>query len=132
MMTGMHTRMRVLPLATISALAAASCILPGCGRVPSAASQSNSVTDPRNLPTLVRTIYLPGVEGRIDHMAYDPESKRLFIAALGNGSLEVVDVEKGAPVKSIGGLKEPQSVVFVPASNHVVVSNGGDGTVRAF
>jgi len=65
-------------------------------------------------------------------MAYDPVSKRLFIAALGNGSLEVVDVEKGERIKSVGGLKEPQGVVYVPASKQVVVASGGDGTVRAF
>jgi hypothetical protein len=31
---------------------------------------------------MVQTIPLPNVEGRIDHMAVDPNGQRLFIAAL--------------------------------------------------
>jgi DNA-binding beta-propeller fold protein YncE len=62
----------------------------------------------------------------------DGDGGRLFIAALGNDSLEVVDTRKGERVKSVGGLKEPQGVAFVPASNLVLVACGGDGSVRAF
>src|SRR5213078_886635 len=35
------------------------------------------------------------VERRIDHFALDPAGKRLFVAALGNGTLEVLDVDAG-------------------------------------
>ena len=34
---------------------------------------------------LVQTIPLPGVRGRLDHMAVDLEKKRLFVAAVGTG-----------------------------------------------
>src|SRR4051794_3789302 len=68
-----------------------------------------------------RTIALPGVEGRIDHMACDPAAERLYIAALGNGSLEVVDLAKGERIKSVKGLKEPQGVAFVAAQKTVAV-----------
>src|SRR5262245_30583651 len=46
------------------------------------------------LPTLqlVQTIPLPGVERRIDHLAVDVPGQRLFVAALGNNTLEVVDL----------------------------------------
>ena len=40
----------------------------------------------------VDTIPLPGVEGRIDHMALDIAGQRLFVAALGNNTVEVVDL----------------------------------------
>ena len=83
-------------------------------------------------PTLKRSIPLPGVDGRIDHFAYDPATQRLFVAALENGSLEVIDLDKGERVKSVAGLKEPQGAVFVPGTKQVVVACGGDGTVRAF
>lgn len=86
-------------------------------------------------PVLKRSIPLPGVRGRIDHVAYDPVTRRLFVAALENGSLEVIDVEKGERVKSVSGLKEPQGVVFVPGNkdgSRVVVACGGDGTVRSY
>jgi DNA-binding beta-propeller fold protein YncE len=102
-----------------------------CGSRPGG-SQPGTRLDPSRVPSLARTINLPGVEGRIDHLAYDPAGKRLYIAALGNGSLEAVDVEKGERVRSVGGLSEPQGVVFVPATRQVVVASGGDGTVRAF
>ena len=41
---------------------------------------------------LVQTIPMPGVEGRIDHLAVDLKGQRLFVAALGNNTVEVVDL----------------------------------------
>jgi hypothetical protein len=41
---------------------------------------------------LVQTIRPEGVEGRIDHMTIDVAGQRLFIAALSNNSVEVVDL----------------------------------------
>lgn len=83
-------------------------------------------------PVLGRSIEMPGVSGRIDHLAYDPKTERLYVAALGNGSLEAIDLTRGERIKSVGGLREPQGVVFVPSMRRVVVACGGDGTVRAF
>lgn len=80
----------------------------------------------------VRTIPLNGVSGRIDHFAFDPNTKRLFVAALGNGSVEAIDLDKGERIKSVKGLEEPQGIVYVPSTKQVVVACGGDGTIRAF
>ena len=44
---------------------------------------------------MVRAIELPRVEGRIDHLALDPTGEQLFVAALGNNTVEVVDVRNG-------------------------------------
>ena len=44
---------------------------------------------------LVQTIPMPNVKGRIDHMDVDVKGKRLFVAGLENGSLEVVDLGAG-------------------------------------
>jgi DNA-binding beta-propeller fold protein YncE len=79
---------------------------------------------------LVATIALKGVTGRIDHMALDAKRKRLAVVALGNGSVEIVDLAKGEPEKSIAGLDEPQGVAYVAESDKYVVACGGDGTVR--
>ena len=38
--------------------------------------------------------------------------QRLFVAALGNHSVEVVDLMSGKPIRSLGELGKPQSVVF--------------------
>ena len=37
-------------------------------------------------------IDMPDVAGRIDHLAYDVVGRRLFVAELGNDSIDVVDV----------------------------------------
>ncbi len=78
------------------------------------------------------TIPLPGVQGRIDHLAIDQEGQRLFVAALGNDSVEIVDLRRGTRVKSISGLKEPQGVFYDGEHRTLYVSNGGDGNVRIF
>lgn len=78
----------------------------------------------------VATIPLPGVNGRIDHMAVDTARKRLFVAALGNGSLEVVDLEKGAVTKSINRLREPQGVAYAAGVDKLFVACGGDGSCK--
>src|SRR5437764_11453564 len=81
---------------------------------------------------LVQTIPLPHVEGRIDHMAVDLQGQRLFVAALGNNTLEVLDLKAGTRLHSITGLHEPQGVVFIPESNIIIVTNGKTGTCDIF
>ena len=46
-------------------------------------------------PQLVQTIPLDGVEGRIDHMSMDVKGGRLFVAALGNNTVQIVDFSEG-------------------------------------
>jgi DNA-binding beta-propeller fold protein YncE len=82
--------------------------------------------------TLTRTIPLPNVGGRIDHLAIDPEGHWLFVAALGNNTVEVVDLQAGKVVRSIAGFSEPQGVCYVREFNRLYVANGGDGAVRVF
>lgn len=77
-------------------------------------------------------IALPGVAGRIDHMAYDIAGKRLFIAELGNNSVDVVDVAAGRAVHRIDGLHDPQGIAYSPGLDRIYVANGADGTVQAF
>ncbi len=82
--------------------------------------------------TLVRTIPLPGIEGRIDHMSLDPTGARLFVAALGNNTVEIVDLKAGKVTRSISGLSEPQGILYLPEFNRLYVANGGDGALRIF
>jgi DNA-binding beta-propeller fold protein YncE len=71
---------------------------------------------------------MPGVEGRIDHLAVDPTGQRLFVAALGNNTVEVLDVDKGVHVKSLAGFREPQGIALAADANVVAVANGqGEG-----
>ena len=79
---------------------------------------------------LVRTIELPAVEGRIDHLSVDLEQNRLFIAALGNNSVEVVDLSSGLLSKSITGFHEPQGIQFLSEQKAIVVANGEAGNLQ--
>src|SRR5512140_1881128 len=72
---------------------------------------------------LTRTIPLPGVSGRFDHFAIDVEGRRLFVAALGNNTLEVIDLAAGRRVQSIAGMSKPTGVLFLPQANQVLVAN---------
>src|SRR5215470_13704686 len=80
----------------------------------------------------VQTTPLPDVEGRIDHMGVDVQTQRLFVAALGNNTVEVLDLRAGKRLTSITGLREPQGVFFVTKGNKLFVANGDDGTCRVF
>jgi hypothetical protein len=81
---------------------------------------------------LERTIGLPDVQGRIDHMAIDLAGERLFVAALGNNTLEVIDLRAGKRIRSITGLNEPQGVIYLPGFQRLFVTNGGDGSCKVF
>src|SRR5271157_2749458 len=81
---------------------------------------------------LEKEIPLPNVEGRIDHLSVDLEGQRVIVAALGNDTVEVVDIRRGERVAAIKGLKEPQGVLYVPDNHSLYVANGADGTVRSF
>ena len=71
---------------------------------------------------LTQTIPLPNVEGRIDHLAIDLAGRRLFLCALGNNTVEVIDLEKGSRLRSVTGLGAPQGVAYVPEPSRVFVA----------
>jgi hypothetical protein len=81
---------------------------------------------------LEKTIPLPGVEGRFDHLAIDTAHKHLFVSALGNNTLEVVDVGAGTRVTSLQGMHEPQGCGFASDFHKLYVANGKDGKLRIF
>ena len=81
---------------------------------------------------LKQTISLPGVEGRIDHFAFDPIGERLFVCALGNNTVEVLDLQKGERVHSITGLGAPQGVGYVPSLNRLFVANDKGGICKIY
>jgi hypothetical protein len=81
---------------------------------------------------LEQTIPLPDVGGRIDHFAFDPKRQRLFVAALGAGSVEAVDLTAGRSAGRIAGLQEPQGVAYLEGPDELAVATGGDGRVRVY
>jgi DNA-binding beta-propeller fold protein YncE len=115
------------------ALAAAAAALACAAPAVLCAGGAPARADEAPAPALrhVQRIPLPGVAGRIDHLAADVDGQRLFVAALGNGSVEVVDLRAGARARSVSGLKEPQGLAYLPSLRRLVVADGG-GTVSAF
>ena len=81
---------------------------------------------------LERTIPLADVSGRIDHLALDPAGRRLFVAELGAGSVEAIDLASGRSIGRIRGLREPQGLAFLPDRDELVVASGGDGSLRFY
>jgi YVTN family beta-propeller protein len=81
---------------------------------------------------LEKTIELPEVQGRIDHLSIDVNGQRLFVAALGNNTVEVIDLKAGKRTNTISGLQEPQGVLYVPSNDRLYVASGKDGTVKIF
>jgi DNA-binding beta-propeller fold protein YncE len=78
----------------------------------------------------VGTIPLPKVAGRIDHLAFDAARQHLFVAALGNNTVEVVDVAKNQHLQSLPGFHEPQGIAVVADLNGVAIANGESGTLQ--
>ncbi|HEX9387657.1 MAG TPA: hypothetical protein VF918_15145 [Anaerolineales bacterium] len=81
---------------------------------------------------LIETIPLANVKGRIDHLSIDIKGLRLFVAALGSNSVEVLDLREGKVIHSITELSEPQSALFIPGLNKIFVTNAGNGLCQVF
>lgn len=100
-----------------------SLLLQGCKAQPSMQGQTLS---------FITSIALPGVGGRIDHLTYDRISQRIFVAALGNNSIEVIDLKTNKVTHSIQHLSEPQGIAFIPENNTILVANGNNGVCDIF
>jgi DNA-binding beta-propeller fold protein YncE len=101
-------------------------VVSACGSI-----GAQSSVDPAN-PWLrpVAVIALPNVSGRIDHLAFDAERQHLFVAALGNNTVEVLDTGKNAHLRSLSGFHEPQGIAVVPDLPAVAIANGDTGTLQ--
>jgi YVTN family beta-propeller protein len=76
---------------------------------------------------MTASIPLPNVSGRIDHLAFDADRHRLFVAALGHNTVEVLDTATGTHLTSIPGFSEPQGIAVAPDTRTVAIANGGTG-----
>jgi hypothetical protein len=81
---------------------------------------------------LVQTIPLPGVTGRLDQMGIDLAKKHLFVAAVANNTLEVVDLSSGKVIKSLGGFKDTKDALFLGGDFNKLYVSSLDGHVRVF
>ena len=106
---------------TILLAAVLFCFAAGCR----AQSQTKSLQ-------LIETIALQNITGRIDHLSFDRKNNLVYVAALGNNTVEVADLTNKKIVHSIKDLHEPQGLAFIPESNSLVVANGDNGECDMF
>ncbi len=81
---------------------------------------------------LIKTIPLPHVNGRIDHLSIDLKNHRLFVSALGYNSVVVLDLKTEKIIHRISGLEHPQGVLYIPKLNKLFVSTAGDGKLFVY
>ena len=81
---------------------------------------------------LTKTIALPGVEGRIDHLDLDAAGERLVVCALGNNSVEVLDLRKSERIHSITGLGAPQGIAYVRDLDRLFIANDKGGICKIY
>ena len=77
---------------------------------------------PKVLALKIR-IDLPNVNGRIDHFSADLKGQRLFMAALGNHTVEAIDVQTGKRLRTLADLAEPQGLYYDPSTNRLPMSH---------
>jgi DNA-binding beta-propeller fold protein YncE len=110
--------------ASRAAIAITAAVVLACGSSFAPRARAQSVV-------LGPILELPDVQGRLDHLDIDLEGNRLFLAALGAGSLEVIDLSARGRVARITPLAEPQGVAYLAASHRLIVADGG-GRVEAY
>lgn len=96
------------------------------------AAGTHAVAQEEQVLSLETHVPLSGVKGRIDHFGVDVAGQRLFVAAVENHTLEVVDLKAGQRVHTISDLAEPQGVFYDPSTKHLFVACGLDGVTKVF
>ena len=81
---------------------------------------------------LIQTIPMPKVVGRIDHFTTDNKRKRLIFSALGNDTVEIVDVFAGKIIATIKGLSQPQGALYIPGLDKIIAASAADHMVRIY
>ncbi len=79
---------------------------------------------------LVGNIALPGITGDFDHLALDTKRQRLLIAGEDHKTLEVIDLKAGKRLQSVTGMGTPHSLLYLPASDEIYLTDGDEGTIR--
>ncbi len=82
--------------------------------------ESSSPQETRPL-VLTEAIPLEGIKGRFDH--FGTSGRKLFVSALGNNTVEVIDISGRTLEHTITGVPNPQGVVYAPEANKLFVGS---------
>jgi YVTN family beta-propeller protein len=91
-----------------------------CGTIPLRAQENSPPQDARPL-VLTEAIPLENIKGRFDH--FGTSGRKLFISALGNNTVEVIDVSGRTLEQTITGVPNPQGVVYAADANELFVAS---------
>ena len=81
---------------------------------------------------LQRTIDLPDGTGKFDHFAYSPAGNRLFVAATGNHSIEVIDLSSDKVVQTLPGLGKPHGLAWIGETGRLFASDGLQADLKIY
>jgi DNA-binding beta-propeller fold protein YncE len=80
----------------------------------------------------VKTVDIADLQGPLQHMAADVKGQRIFVAATGNNTIEIFDAQTLQHLNTITGLSQPQDLVYLAESSHLLVTNAADGSLRTY
>jgi DNA-binding beta-propeller fold protein YncE len=75
---------------------------------------------------LIATTPLPDLVGDLEFFAPDLKGNRLFLCAENSKTVEVFDLHTGKRIHTITGFGEPHDIVYLPDSNKLIITDGGD------
>lgn len=84
------------------------------------AQESSATPDVRPL-VLTEAIPLENIKGRFDH--FGTSGRKLFVSALGNNTVEVIDISGRTLDHTITGVPNPQGVVYAAEVNKLFVAS---------
>lgn len=90
-------------------------------RTTAKAGKGNATALAQRPLVLSGSVPMDGVKGRIDHFASG--KGRVFISALGNNTVEVINLFGGVVEHTITGVPNPQGVAFSPEANKLFVAS---------
>jgi DNA-binding beta-propeller fold protein YncE len=106
-----------------------ACALLAFAQTTPSTHKAASAEKPRPL-VLTEAIPIPGVQGRFDHFGFDGKNQ-VFVAALGNNTVEVIDVSARVRSHTITGIPNPQGVVYALDQKKLFVASS-KGKLRIF
>ena len=93
-------------------------------------AQGTASPEPPRPLVLTEAIATPGVQGRFDHFGFDGKNQ-LFVAALGNNTVEVIDISARVRSHTITGIPNPQGVAYAPEAKKLFVGSS-KGKLRIY
>jgi DNA-binding beta-propeller fold protein YncE len=76
---------------------------------------------------LIATIPLPELVGDLEFFAADLKGNRLFLCAEDGKTVEVFNLRTGKRIHTIKGFGQPHDILYLPDSNKLIVTDGGEG-----